>query len=215
MLVFEHSLKHVLKSLGEKYAVFNYPQQLYSTASSAAPHLIWSDLNNTQIIPSFQTTTLEVLKRRNKPKRPCLTNWMHFDDFLLNENIEKIGCRAPYQEHFKEFPICDTKTKMKESILDPAKLTNYTLCQSISNVVYQFNEFNATTFNSTSSLSVFIRFPHSIKIITQSRLVDIQALIGYVGGYIGLFLGTYETKIFTVHNFYINSIIHTQFSDPY
>lgn len=32
-------------------------------------------------------------------------------------------------------------------------------------------------------------YPNKLKIITQSQAVDFQALIGYVGGYIGLFLG--------------------------
>ena len=38
-------------------------------------------------------------------------------------------------------------------------------------------------------IQIFIGFPHEVKIITQSRAIDFDALIGNIGGYIGLFLG--------------------------
>ena len=38
------------------------------------------------------------------------------------------------------------------------------------------------------SLSIF--YPEEVKIITQSKDVDVHSLIGNIGGYLGLFLGT-------------------------
>ena len=39
------------------------------------------------------------------------------------------------------------------------------------------------------TLVVSVQYPEQAKIITQSRAVDFNALIGNIGGYIGLFLG--------------------------
>ena len=39
------------------------------------------------------------------------------------------------------------------------------------------------------ALYLRIIYPEEIKIITQSKEVDVHSLIGNVGGYIGLFLG--------------------------
>ena len=44
-----------------------------------------------------------------------------------------------------------------------------------------------------------IQYPQKAKIITQSRAVDGNALIGNIGGYIGLFLGT----IYYCNSYYI------------
>ena len=38
-------------------------------------------------------------------------------------------------------------------------------------------------------LVIGVGYPEQVKIITQSRAVDFNALIGNIGGYIGLFLG--------------------------
>ena len=37
-----------------------------------------------------------------------------------------------------------------------------------------------------------INYPEEIKIITQSKEVDGNSLIGNIGGYIGLFLGRHD-----------------------
>lgn len=37
--------------------------------------------------------------------------------------------------------------------------------------------------------AVLIGYPNEVKIITQSRAVTFDALVGNIGGYIGLFLG--------------------------
>ena len=36
---------------------------------------------------------------------------------------------------------------------------------------------------------ILIGYPNEVKIVTQSRAVTFDALIGNIGGYIGLFLG--------------------------
>ena len=44
--------------------------------------------------------------------------------------------------------------------------------------------------------TVFMKYPEEIKMITQSKEVDIHSLIGNVGGYIGSFLGKIQIENF-------------------
>ena len=39
------------------------------------------------------------------------------------------------------------------------------------------------------ALMFTISFPDKIKLITQSQKINSESLIGYIGGYVGLFLG--------------------------
>ena len=43
--------------------------------------------------------------------------------------------------------------------------------------------------NNNYTLRVEINFPERMRVITQSKEIDIHALVGNIGGYIGLFLG--------------------------
>ena len=58
-------------------------------------------------------------------------------------------------------------------------------CQLISKLGVTFK----TSYLSNSTLTIELRFPDQMKIITQSKEIDIHTLIGNIGGYIGLFLG--------------------------
>ena len=119
---------------------------------------------------------------------------MHFDDLILKQYIEKIGCRAPYHKPFKDIPLCDTNTKMKNYYFLKPKQNLAEMfgkyeapCQRISDFDYKVEKTNYSLI--PRSLSLYIINQDKIKVITQSRLVDIQSLIGYIGGYVGLFLG--------------------------
>ena len=48
---------------------------------------------------------------------------------------------------------------------------------------------NPVTKFGLSMMMFGVQYPEEIKIITQSKEVDVHALIGNIGGYIGLFLG--------------------------
>ena len=64
-------------------------------------------------------------------------------------------------------------------------------CQILAGTTYKTDvyETDNATFDVRNLIGLMVSFPDKIKIITQSQEVDIQALIGYIGGYIGLFLG--------------------------
>ena len=119
---------------------------------------------------------------------------MHFDDFVMEKHHEEIGCSAPYHNSSK--PFCTTKEKLKEFMYEVTKVkTKYfpPPCQAMSTISYtsvnskeskKINKANVTTLSRP-----YFYYPNKIKMITQSQSIDVQALIGNIGGYIGLFLG--------------------------
>ncbi len=93
----------------------------------------------------------------------------------------------------KTFPFCDTERKMEQSVFfwadDPGSA--YPIpCEGASNIGYTFSRVASENSRiDPSSLMLFVSYTNKIKTITQSRLIDGHALIGYIGGYVGLLLG--------------------------
>ena len=171
---------------------FNFPQQLFQDYT---PGQYWNKLNMTGYAEWFKITTVELLKRRNKPSQPCFHQWKEHDDWILKQHVKDVGCRAPYMNLHENFKTCDTQEKMKESIMDwqYASNTYPAPCETASNIGYTFTTIATKTLSiEPSSLMIGLGYPKKIKIISQSRLIDEQALVGYIGGYVGLILGTIQ-----------------------
>jgi hypothetical protein len=134
---------------------------------------------------------VEVFRRRNKPKEPCMTEWKKWDQLALLRYTKYVGCSAPYQKSLENISTCSTKKKMKEwSIFSPLAKNqkDYQPCIGMPRVDFEFSK-NLPRHKDIFMLTV--GYPQQAKIITQSRAVDVDALIGNIGGYIGLFLGTF------------------------
>ena len=189
-MVFSRELRHILEKVGNVYMGFNFPEQLLQDYMGGQ---YWNKLNTTGYAEWFKVTTVELLKRRNKPSQPCLTDWKELDNWILRQHIRDVGCRAPYMNVYKNLQICKTKSKMKESVFDWEYASNKypPPCETASNIGYTFSSVaTQDKYVDPSSLSIFLTYTNKIKIISQSRLIDGQALVGYIGGYVGLFLGT-------------------------
>ena len=200
-VAFNSDLRSLLTKVGSAYITLGQPQQLLQTIDHGQH--IWYNPNKTAEMQIFTITMLEILKRRNKPTQPCFADWRTFDDYVLKQHIENAGCRPPYMKPHKNISICNTQKKMKSAILDwPRCINNYSApCEGISNLAYNFISMPIkpkAKFNfhfDPLRLAFYISYPDKIKVITQNRLVDGQGLVGYIGGYVGLFLGKIGTKI--------------------
>ena len=169
--------------------IFNYPEQFHLFSENTKT--IWQHRDKGKIFNSFSITGMEVLKRRNKQEEPCLQNWTHFDDLLFRKHLENISCRTPYQTSPK--PICTTHTEMLRA--------NYQLkyandkevpvpCQEMSAITYTFERAIFDYGDNLANLRV--SYPNKIKVVTQSKSVNVHSLIGNIGGYIRLFLGSFS-----------------------
>ena len=122
-------------------------------------------------------------------------NWEIYDELVLNRSVMETGCRTPYQNGFKQFPLCSTQEEMKKA----AKLTNpnymndlHPPCVEMSQLNFDVQEFDDDQPGKKFNFKLYIQLPNQLKRIRQSAAIDIHSFIGNVGGYIGLFLGNFS-----------------------
>ena len=111
---------------------------------------------------------------------------------MLKNHIKESGCRNPYHTGNDTFPICDTKEKMDASKFyykAPKNLGIPEACQRITKLRLEGASFIFYPHIPNEVWRFTILYPEYLRIITQSKEVDIHSLIGNIGGYLGLFLG--------------------------
>ena len=152
------------------------------------------DLFRSQISVYLQiiVNEIEILQSRPTRKRRCEENAEDYDKMVLKEHIRKKGCKDPYLEMNGSFSTCDNKEKIKSNRFEydsPYLLGIPNACKRFSKIRLDARTlaFVPRMENKFWGLAVF--YPKEVRIITQSKEVDIHSLIGNVGGYLGLFLG--------------------------
>ena len=170
---------------GNVFAVMNYPRQLLRNDGNF--QFVLQTESNGTILELFMVKSIEVLRRRNKGKS-CVDEWERYDDMVLSKHLETVGCDNPYQKGNNitcENPQQKLEARYKfEEVGDkyyPAP------CQELTNIDYGHQKIISPS--NDVGLNFVIHYPNKIKIISQARSVDFHALIGNIGGYIGLFLG--------------------------
>ena len=155
----------------------------------------------------FNIKELEIIKRRSKKGKQCSKEPFTYDLTILNHYMESQGCRYPYLGWNFSLPLCNLsdKTPISRMTYGRAKALSSSKtspclkpCHRISKIRYEFARYRWSTFN------IFMKYPEEIKVITQSKEVDIHSLIGNIGGYIGLFLGKFP-NIFMIICLYYNT----------
>ena len=150
---------------------------------------------------SFIVTNFEILKRRNKGNDPCLPDESSFDQIIMEDHLNTVGCRAPYQKTKTKLRICNSKEKMKEASHDLMSTSKQKkACTSSGSIIYTYDE-NDINIKGSDWFHIMIWLPDQYKEIVMVRAVDIETVIANAGGYIGLFLGM-VTKIFIPSEIY-------------
>ena len=188
LLLFNKNLSYVIGEAGASVLSFNLPNQLIRNFHGMQPFR-WS--NDTELgIDLLEVSSIEILERRNKKEEPCTDDWMSYDKTIEQRHLESVGCRAPYQAIQSEIPVCDTKEKMNESLMNIQELAQKydPPCKEMPNIVYNYGIAKHEA-ELGDNIALYVSYPDKWKIIRQSQVVDVHALIGNIGGYIGLFLG--------------------------
>ena len=131
-----------------------------------------------------------MLKRRITRNKQCTQTDNSFDEMVSLAHIKAVGCRPPYISSHMEFPICNTQEKIKQSLYEFKSVRNRyypKACTRISKISVK-NQGNVLT-EDLGIWDLDIVYPEEVRLITQSKEVDVHTLIGNIGGYIGLFLG--------------------------
>ena len=131
---------------------------------------------------------LEIIKQRNSRNRKCSNDVDNYDKTIVVDVIHKTGCRPPYIKLPQSFPKCKTQKEIAVGKIDMLTRTRVRIpdaCHRITEVRQNFENID----DNSSSWLLIIANPDFVKLITQSKDVDVHALIGNIGGYLGLFLG--------------------------
>ena len=197
MVYFDPSLTEVLELMqgnGYGWNIIVYTNYRHQVSKYVNKYqVIWQMNSKTYRNIGVVMSSTEILRRRNKWDDPCLTNWTDFDGLLMNEHIARFGCSNPYLTQNK--PTCSSAAKMKESMYEMEVLReHFQPCEVMSNVEIDYLDYgiNTSLYSKIPAGCRFLRIEYAsdVKIITQAPSVDLHSLIGSIGGYIGLFLGT-------------------------
>ena len=101
-------------------------------------------------------------------------DWEDYNDSIVSNHIQKVGCRAPYQKSVDGIPFCSTKESMKNASLlrirDEHML--HPPCRYMSKILYKFveSDMSRTKFYKKDEIAIGIfYFDATFREIVQTR----------------------------------------------
>ena len=171
-----------------------YPEQfLLQLNNPWLPSIDYSSLALYLWINNF-----ELLQRRNTRKKKCTKAEKSFDELVLSKHIETLGCRPPYVSSHTHYPICNDQKKIREGLYNfkmvknkyyPKACTRISVLRATTDQSIAGKVVNGSGYKDLPDWYMDIFYPEEVRLVKQSKEVDVHALIGNIGGYIGLFLG--------------------------
>ena len=150
--------------------------------------------SNDSYASRFIVKGTEMITRRNKKQSPCYEGWRDYDSMIIKEHAEMVGCTPPYINTIFNISKCSTKEEMAGSTLR-LRFDDYGKdppCHGMEKIYFTFEEqdMGGTLWNRPGYfwMGIYIRDP-KLKDIVQIKAIDLNGLIGYIGGYVGLILG--------------------------
>ena len=200
-------------AFGRHYASVHYPNQFLASVKNMRFFLNPIFLDKKRISTRwFNVHEMEVLKRRNKRRYECLdfNDEFRFDEHVQMKHSTQFACRAPYQNLDKTRPICNTTEKMRNAAFVFNEDFDLTIhpCDSMANIRFEMATIivprHLQTFL-TKFDGISLAIPKKVRVVKQSKAIDTNCLIGYVGGYVGVLLGKYSRNMgsLTFSMFYI------------
>lgn len=175
---------------------FHYPNQILQSYSTIMDQWQRTDNASTSYWMEFNVRRMEAFQHRYKPDRKnCVQEWKIYDQVLLKEHSEYVGCKTPYHPKSLDYPICETKKDMLRANI--SLVERLPPCREIASIEPEYFDSIA----SQSSIKMqgkswdnyfgikFLLLSSRFKKTIAKEEVDFQSLIGYVGGYVGLIMG--------------------------
>ena len=207
------------KAIDEQYVfektfgVFlHYPRQLFRSPIQKLYQKVQND--SLLKVMKFKIQNIEVLIRRNKPSRECNEMWRNDDDRILNKIVRAIGCEPSHWKlnatstFIKKYNITKCSDRRKMQLFSRHSPLAYLIpntnflnnlpppCNDVTQSLYEYkeDEWSQEEFTGldveANFFEINLAFPSSVyKEIVQVRAYGLQSLVGYIGGYIGMFLG--------------------------
>jgi hypothetical protein len=155
------------------FTLLHYPNHL--TSSLRNVRYSWKKrAENDTYGMIFEINEVEIIKSRNRNKRPCSQNGNDYDDVVRRKHSEKVGCRAPYQDPNIETKICTTMQEIEKAKFELRfdEYGNIPPCKTMEKISYSYKEIEYSNTkwenNGTFWISIRIRNP-KFKEIVQIR----------------------------------------------
>jgi hypothetical protein len=184
--------------MGGFAVLFHCPNQVLASMQTVKRYWVQRD-NSTNHYMNFNLKRLEVNEKRYKKRQNnCILNWKNYDNMTLRNHLNKVGSKTPDQISNETWPICRSQEKMNEARLH-LNSNNVHPCKEVESVDYDMGESEELSSHSYKTFQgqywknwiclVYRVLNPRFKVVLQKKEVDFQALIGYIGGYIGIFTG--------------------------
>ena len=140
----------------------------------------------------FNIQNMIVLKKRNKPRKKCNTDWKNDDESQLKKLVQEIGCRPSHFTMNTTVPKCLIWFQLDK--FNNTDVGDYFgPCRQVEKLLYSYGDYPRSLTNDAGNGTVFevrLNFQGETYMeIEQSRAYDFQTLVGNAGGYVGVFLG--------------------------
>ena len=175
--------------------ILHYPNQLLNTKWWKSNWPTRSDQASKSFSIVYDIRGVEVIRLRNKRGEICHDDVNYdYDSEVFKEILDNAKCKPPYTLLRDDLKICDDQSKMKEIHQKHFKLFSglhlgYKPCNLLVKVNYEVTEIDTEETDPANFTINFNYKDDQIKVIQMVRAYDLGALVGNVGGYIGLFLG--------------------------
>ena len=186
MLSFKKTFENIIRRYPIVFVRFSYPGQLL--LDFIGDQHIWKYPSDRNTSVGFNIGSIEILRKRNKENSKCLEDSINFDSLWQKQIIKRTGCRAPYHNLLDDTNICDDFDKLAAFDIFSFLREEYTPpCEEMAHI--SFKSIKSEVTGNFGLYPISVKYPKKAKMITQQQAIDIHALIGNIGGYIGLFLG--------------------------
>ena len=196
-------------------ARFPFPTQIFR--SSKMSYGEWPSRQNLSdgYTMNFYVRNVVVIRRRNKKLKPCYA-WNNYDNLIMTEISDKLGCRPVYWGQNSSVPLCNTKEKMgmfEKYFFDryfgsDDSASYIPPCLELEDIQIEYSDIEAGVRKNVEKdeagkhdshdshpetvdwfkVRLWFRSNRFME-IKQIKAYNFQTLVGNGGGYIGLFLG--------------------------
>ena len=131
-----------VKKQNHLVALLHYPNQLFMGYKTIK---YWSTTKeaNSSYSMRFLVKGAEVLQRRNKIFSPCIDGRHNYDEIIIQNNLNSVGCKPPYVgNHISKLPVCSNQENITRAmvVLKSGDYGSWPPCRSMEKIDYTYNE---------------------------------------------------------------------------
>ena len=174
--------------------VLHYPKQIFRNKwwKTNWPTRNANDSKN--YIISYDVGGMEVIRYRNKRAQRCKEGYPDYDDDTFREILTTVGCRPPYTKSQPNLTMCTNAEQLKKIVSLQIQLwegddLRHLPCSGVEKLITGITESDEEeTKDPYFTIALSIK-DLTYKEIRMKKAYTISALVGNIGGFIGLFLG--------------------------